>query len=146
MDQTNSLNIFTDGGSRGNPGPSALGVFIENDKGMVLDEIGTYLGITTNNIAEYSAVVAGLNWVVQNKAQMPSLAKVSFYMDSQLASSQLNGLYKIKNPNLRELLFTAKQKEAEIGLPVTYSHVPREQNKKADAMVNKALDENLFKA
>ena len=140
MDQTNFINIYTDGGSRGNPGPSSLGVFIENDRGMVLDEIGEYLGITTNNIAEYSAIVAALNWVVKNKQQMPSLKKVNFYMDSQLASSQLNGLYKIKNPKLRELLFEAKKKEAEIALPITYSHVPREQNKKADALVNRALD------
>lgn len=140
MDQTNSINIYTDGGSRGNPGPSSLGVFIENDRGIVLDEIGEYLGITTNNIAEYSAIVAGLNWVVKNKPQMPGLKKVNFYMDSQLASSQLNGLYKIKNPKLRELLFEAKQKEAEIDLPISYSHVPREQNKKADALVNRALD------
>jgi ribonuclease HI len=146
MDQTNSLNIYTDGGSRGNPGPSSLGVYIENDKGMVLDELSTYLGVTTNNIAEYSAILAGLNWIAQNKSQMPGLTKVNFYMDSQLASSQLNGLYKIKNPNLRELLFEARQKEAQINLPITYSHVPREQNKKADALVNKALDENQLKA
>jgi ribonuclease HI len=140
MDQTNSLNIFTDGGSRGNPGPSALGVYIENDKGIVLDEMGKYLGITTNNIAEYSAIVAALEWILQNKARMPQLSKISFYMDSQLASSQLNGLYRIKNPHLRELLFEARQKESQIGLPITYSHVPREQNKKADALVNIALD------
>jgi ribonuclease HI len=113
---------------------------------MVLDELSTYLGVTTNNIAEYSAILAALNWIVQNKSQMPSLTKINFFMDSQLASSQLNGLYKIKNPKLRELLFAAKQKEVEIGLPVYYSHVPREQNKKADALVNKALDENQLKA
>lgn len=140
MDQTNAINIFTDGGSRGNPGPSALGAYIENDKGIVLNEISQYLGVTTNNIAEYSAIVAALNWIVENKSQMPNLSKISFYMDSQLASSQLNGLYRIKNPNLRVLLFEARQKEAEIGLPITYSHVPREQNKKADALVNLALD------
>src|SRR4051812_28947130 len=105
MDQTNSLSIYTDGGSRGNPGPSSLGVYIINDKGIVLDEIATFLGITTNNIAEYSAIVAGLNWIVLNKEKMPGLSKINFYMDSQLASSQLNGLYKIKNAKLRELLF-----------------------------------------
>ena len=142
MDQTNSLNIYTDGGSRGNPGPSSLGVYIENDKGMILDEISSYLGVTTNNIAEYSAILAGLNWIVENKTQMPNLTKINFFMDSQLAMSQLNGLYKIKNPKLRELLFEARKKEAEIGLTIRYSHIPREQNKKADALVNKALDRN----
>lgn len=144
MDQTTSLNIFTDGGSRGNPGPSALGVYIENQSGATLDEIGEYLGITTNNIAEYSAIVAALSWVLKHREEMPLLKRVNFYMDSQLAMSQLNGLYRIKNPKLRELLFIAKQKEAEIKVPVTYSHVPREQNKKADRMVNVALDNNIL--
>ncbi len=143
MDQTTSINIFTDGGSRGNPGPAALGVYIENQSGMTLEEIGRAIGINTNNIAEYSAIVEGLSWVNSHKKDMPELKKVCFYMDSQLAASQLNGLYRIKNAGLRELLFKAKQLEAEIGLPVTYTHVPREQNKKADRMVNLALDNKL---
>lgn len=143
MEQTKILRIFTDGGSRGNPGPSALGVYIENDKGLFLDEIGRALGVNTNNFAEYSAIVEGLSWAISHKAQMPSLARINFFMDSNLAASQLNGLYKIKNPVLRELLFSAKQKEAEIGFPITYTHIPREQNKKADRMVNMALDNQI---
>lgn len=140
MDQTKILNIYTDGGSRGNPGPAALGVYIENNKGGVLVEIGETLGITTNNIAEYSAITAGLSWVIQNKNKMPYLSKINFFVDSQLATQQLNGIYKVKNPKLRELIFLIKQKEAEINLPIYYSHIPREQNKKADRLVNVALD------
>ena len=143
MDKTTTLSIYTDGGSRGNPGPSAFGVHIENQSGLTLDEIGQNLGTTTNNVAEYSAIVAGLSWVVKNKSKMPGLTRINFFMDSQLASSQLNGFYKIKNTQLRELLFSAKEKEAEIDLPVHYSHIPREQNKKSDRMVNLALDNRL---
>ncbi len=140
MDQTKALNIFTDGGSRGNPGPAALGVYIENDEGATLDEIGKNLGITTNNVAEYSAILSALTWVLEHKKEMPNLSKVNLFMDSNLAASQLNGLYRMKSPNLRELYFLVKEKEAQIDLPVSYTFVPREQNKKADRMVNMALD------
>lgn len=144
MDKTKQLNIYTDGGSRGNPGPAALGVYIENDQGVTLDEIGKVIGINTNNVAEYGAIVEGLSWVLSHKHEMPNLQKIHFYMDSLLASSQLNGLYKIKNPNLRILFFEAKQKETEIDVPISYSHIPREQNKKADRMVNLALDNKMI--
>lgn len=143
MDQTKSLNIYTDGGSRGNPGPAALGVYIENDHGVTLDQIGKSLGITTNNVAEYSAIIEGLTWALKHKVQMPNLEQINFYMDSNLAASQLNGLYRIKSPVLRELLFLAKEKEAELGVPIVYTFIPREQNKKADRMVNMALDNKL---
>lgn len=143
IESTKELRIYTDGGSRGNPGPSALGVYIENDQGLFLDEIGKILGINTNNFAEYSAIVEGLSWALSHKVQMPLLVRINFFMDSNLAASQLNGLYKIKNPVLRELLFAVRQKEAELGIPVHYTHIPREQNKKADRMVNLALDNRL---
>lgn len=136
------INIYTDGGSRGNPGPAALGVYIEDTNGNKLAEIGKTLGITTNNIAEYSAILAAMNWILEQKKVL-SIERVNFYMDSNLAASQLNGLYKIKNANLRELFFLIKQKESEIGFPIYYSHIPREQNKKADRMVNLALDNKL---
>lgn len=143
MNKTKILNIYTDGGSRGNPGPAALGVYVENDKGDVLVEIGKTLGITTNNVAEYSAIIAGLTWAVRNKSLMLDLSKLNFFMDSQLAAQQLNGVYKVKNTKLRELIFLIKEKEAEMDLPIYYSHIPREQNKKADRLVNVALDNNL---
>ncbi len=140
MDQTRTLNVFTDGGARGNPGPAALGVYIENEQGEVLAAIGKAIGNGTNNVAEYCAILEGLDWIIDNKAKMPNLARINFLMDSNLASSQLNGLYKIKNANLRNLIFKAREKEAVIGLPIYYSHIRREQNKKADRLVNMALD------
>lgn len=143
MDNAIEINIFTDGGSRGNPGPAALGVYIETHDGNTLDEIGRSIGINTNNVAEYSAIVEGLSWVLRNKDKLNNLKKINFYMDSLLAVSQINGLYKIKSPGLRVLYFKVKQLESEIKVSTTFSHVPREKNKKADAMVNLALDNKL---
>ncbi len=143
MDKLASINIFTDGGSRGNPGQAALGTYVETDDGHELVSIGKTLGITTNNIAEYSAIVEGLNWVKDNIKKMPKLEKVNFYMDSNLAVQQLNGFYKIKNPGLRILFFEAKKLESEINLPIYYTHIPRERNKIADKLVNMALDNQL---
>jgi ribonuclease HI len=134
--------IFTDGGSRGNPGPAALGVFIQDEDGKELARISKTIGNTTNNIAEYSAIVEGFDWLLENKKKL-RISSVKFYMDSQLACSQLNGLYKIKNPRIREFVFEIRQKEAELGFIITYTHIPREQNKKADFMVNQALDNQL---
>jgi ribonuclease HI len=134
--------IYTDGGSRGNPGPAALGVYIEDGNGKELARIGKTLGINTNNFAEYSAIIEGLSWAVENKEKL-KIETITFYMDSQLACSQLNGLYKVKSENIRVLFFSVKQKEAYLNLPIYYNHIPREQNKKADYMVNLALDNNL---
>ena len=136
------INIYTDGGSRGNPGPAAIGVFIEGD-GLVLGKIGKRIGKNTNNFAEYSAILEGLDFIIQNKDLIGKDSKVNFFMDSQLAYSQIVGIYKIKNSILRELIFKIREKEAEIKLPIVYSHIPRERNKEADKLVNLALDNKL---
>ncbi len=132
--------IYTDGGSRGNPGPSALGVYITDESGNKLASIGKRIGNATNNVAEYSAVLESFNWLLENKESLPKDLRVEFYMDSQLAYSQLVGRYKVKNPALRNMLFDIRIKEKELGFDTYYMHVPREQNTKADALVNMALD------
>lgn len=133
------ISIFTDGGARGNPGPAALGVFIEDENKQELARIGKTLGDTTNNVAEYAAIVEGINWALENKTKL-SIETINFYMDSQLAYSQLNGLYKVKNPRIREFVFEIRKKEAELNIPIFYTHIPREKNTRADFMVNQALD------
>jgi ribonuclease HI len=138
------ITIFTDGGARGNPGPAALGVFITNKQNEVLAKIGKYLGVATNNVAEYAAIIEGVNWLVENMEAM-QIEKADFYMDSLLAYSQLVGLFKIKNEKIREMVFEIRQKEVKLGFPIFYHHVPREKNKEADAMVNLALDNELYK-
>jgi ribonuclease HI len=136
----NKIFIYTDGGSRGNPGPSALGVHIEDETGKTLAAIGKRIGVTTNNVAEYSAILEAFNWLLENKENIDSSADIYFFMDSQLAYSQIIGLYRIKNLNLKDILGQIKLKEMELGIKAHYSHVPRENNKKADRLVNLALD------
>lgn len=140
MDNLVSISIYTDGGSRGNPGPSAYGVFIESDTGEELVSIGERIGHATNNVAEYSGIKRGLLWVAENRKFLTALSKINFYMDSNLAVQQLNGVYKIKNANIRDIYFQIKTLEQEIRLPIYYQHIPREENRKADRLVNLALD------
>ena len=134
-----TVNIYTDGGSRGNPGPAAVGVFIEGD-GEVLAQIGKKIGENTNNYAEYSAVLKALDFLLENKNILDKDSKINFFMDSQLAYSQITGVYKVKNGVLKELLFKIKEREAQIKTPILYNFIPREKNKNADKLVNLALD------
>jgi ribonuclease HI/ADP-ribose pyrophosphatase YjhB (NUDIX family) len=126
--------IYSDGGSRGNPGPSASGFIIMNEAGEVVSEGGAYLGVTTNNIAEYQAVYLGLV-----RAQELGVRIVDFRMDSQLVANQMNGVYKIKHPDLAIIHNRIKELVAQFD-KVTFSHVRREYNKLADGVVNKILD------
>lgn len=136
------LNVYVDGGARGNPGPAAVGVYIVDGKNNVLCRFGKKIGVATNNVAEYKAVIAALSLLL-GKKELWGHQKVNFYLDSQLIFSQITGLFKIKNPKLRELLFAVRQKEAELSLSIQYFHIPREENKEADKLVNMALDNKL---
>ena len=137
------INIFTDGGSRGNPGACAIGVFITDDRGNELFKLGKKIGFGTNNFAEYNAIIEGFNWTLANTKNLKNLKKINFYMDSLLAASQLNGLYKVKNAKIRELVFKIREMESHLKVPISYSHVRREKNKIADSLVNLALDNKL---
>lgn len=132
------ITIHTDGGSRGNPGNAAIGVFVEGD-GKVLAKIGKRIGVETNNVAEYKAVIEAFVWLLENK-EIHSISKVTFYMDSMLVFSQLTGKYKIKDENIRSMVFTIREKQSELNIPVFWNHIPREKNKDADLLVNRALD------
>lgn len=136
----NNIFVFTDGGSRGNPGQAGIGVFVTNDDKKNIASIGKRIGINTNNFAEYMAVLEALDYVIQNKEKFGKDTKISFFTDSQLIYSQIIGIYKIKNDVLRELLFKVREKEAQIGMPIFYNHIPRERNMEADKLVNDALD------
>ncbi len=129
--------LYTDGGSRGNPGPAALGVYLETfDKGF-----GEFLGIKTNNEAEYAAIVAGLKKVksLLGKEKAKKTA-VECRMDSELACKQLNHIYKIENEKLQPLFFQVWNLMLDFS-SVEFVHVRREFNTKADAEANKAMDE-----
>lgn len=139
MDHAETYTIHTDGGARGNPGPAAIGVVIDHE-GKTVHEFGRYIGATTNNVAEYTAVIDALEWLKSNNKH-PAL--VQFILDSELVVKQLGGIYKIKDAKLRELSFKVRMLEADIKASVRYMAVRREENKRADYFVNKALDEAL---
>src|SRR6056297_2034156 len=124
------LKVYTDGGSRGNPGPSGLGVVLMNEKGEVVGEYKKFLGTVTNNEAEYAGVLNGLK-----QAKEMGADKVYMYMDSLLVAKQLNGEYKIKNKNLGEYfvkIWNLKHSFSE----VKFFHIRREKNELADKLVN----------
>lgn len=135
-----TVNVFTDGGARGNPGPSAIGVYIEDGTNRKLAGFGRRIGIATNNVAEYKAVIEALDWLIENKKEFSKDTKVNFFLDSKLVCSQIIGIFKVKNANLRDLLLSVRDREAQITLQIYYKYIPREQNAKADTFVNKALD------
>jgi ribonuclease HI len=126
--------LYTDGGSRGNPGPAAYGFVLETDDGTVLDARGEAIGVATNNVAEYRALVAGLERAVE--AGVRELEVVS---DSELLVKQMRGEYKVKNRALQELFLEASRLARGLHR-VTYRAVRRESNELADSLVNEALD------
>lgn len=128
------LFIFTDGGARGNPGPSATGVVIKDENYKTIASYGEYLGLQTNNYAEYSAIISGLK-----KSLNLGATEIECYLDSKLVCEQLNGNWKVKEPGLQKLFVIAWnliQKFKKIKI----RYIPREKNKEADAEVNKTLD------
>jgi ribonuclease HI len=139
--------IFTDGGSRGNPGPAAIGVVICDTRGNVLKKYGERIGETTNNEAEYMALIFALKKMKQvfGKAEMKQ-AQVEIKIDSELIVNQLNHQYKIEEKNLQKLFLQVWNLMLDFG-EVSFMAVPREKNKEADKLVNQALDkkqEGLF--
>lgn len=133
-----TLTIYTDGGARGNPGPAAIGVVIYDAEGNELSTLSEYLGEATNNVAEYTAIVRALTHVATLVADTKAY-RVTLRLDSQLCERQLKGEYKVKDATLRGYYDQVKALEPEFAT-VEYEHIPREENKVADGLVNKALD------
>jgi ribonuclease HI len=126
--------LSTDGGARGNPGPAAYGYVLESEDGHVLDARGEAIGVATNNVAEYRALVAGLE-----KAVELGVEELEVVSDSELLVRQMRGEYKVKNPALRELWLQAGALASRL-VSVRYTAVRREHNELADRLVNDALD------
>lgn len=129
------LRVFIDGGSRGNPGPAGFGVHAEDEAGTTLAELYGYLGRTTNNVAEYAALLAALDWAARR-----TFSELHILSDSELLVRQWNGEYKVRNEGLKSL--HARARALALRLPrVVVAHVRREQNRQADALANRAMDE-----
>jgi ribonuclease HI len=132
------LNIYTDGGARGNPGPAAIGVVVKDQQNKVIHQFGQTIGKATNNIAEYQAVIAALEYLITNQYQPSS---INFFLDSKLVASQLNGLWKVKDANLRNKVIHIRQLEADLNTNIRYTTIPREKNHEPDTLLNQALDQ-----
>jgi ribonuclease HI len=126
--------LWTDGGARGNPGPAAYAFVLETEDGTVLDARGEAIGVATNNVAEYSALVAGLR-----EAGARGVDDLAVHSDSELMIKQMRGEYRVKNRDLQTLFLDASRLALELR-SVTYIHVRREHNELADRLVNEALD------
>ena len=126
--------LWTDGGARGNPGPAAFAYVLEAADGTVLEARGEAIGTATNNVAEYSALVAGLRGAVA-----VGVRELEVRSDSELMVKQMRGEYRVKNRDLQTLFLDASRAARDVG-SVTYTHVRREHNELADRLVNEALD------
>lgn len=131
------IEVFCDGASRGNPGHSAW-AFVVKQKGRIIHEGSGYLGIATNNQAEYTAIIQALKWLKDNFVKEP----ITIYMDSLLAASQLSGIYKVKNAQIRDFILEIRILENNFK-KISYHHIRREKNRQADRLANQILDEHL---
>lgn len=138
---TKNFILYTDGGARGNPGPAAIGIYITDSEGKEILRKSKQIGRATNNIAEYRAVIEALEWIKKNfsTSSKDNDLNLNFNLDSSLVVNQLNGIFKIKQPHLRNLLFQIKILEKEIGGKILYNFIPREKNKIADFLVNSSF-------
>ncbi|MFH0985819.1 MAG: ribonuclease HI family protein [Candidatus Omnitrophota bacterium] len=132
--------IYSDGGARGNPGPAAIGVLVCDDKDIKLGDHGETIGETTNNVAEYTAVVRGLTLAAEL-----GLSEADYFLDSELVQRQLSGIYKLKAEHLKPFFIRVKELEKKFKR-ITYFHVPREHPKikLVDRLVNLALDQAIY--
>lgn len=135
------FTLYADGGARGNPGPAGAGAVVFDDTGKRVVEVADYLGVATNNIAEYEAVLRGLRAL---KDAFPegyvSEVPLTIRMDSKLVIEQLKGGYKVKHPNLVPRYLEVKNELSRYFGKVVFEHVPRDKNKDADALANVAMD------
>lgn len=139
----NKIFLNTDGGSRGNPGPAAIGVVVSDEQENAIYTFGKCIGEGTNNDAEYQAIICALDILLKSKWFLENNIaekEVVCRLDSQLVVEQINGNYKVKQEHLKKYVEDIRGKIAQMHLNISFVHVPREQNKLADKLVNEALD------
>lgn len=135
------FTLYADGGARGNPGPAGAGAVVFDSLGKRVVEVSDYLGVATNNIAEYEAILRGLKQLIEEyPADVLKDAELAIRMDSKLVIEQLKGAYKVKHPNLVPRYLEVKNLIARHFGKVSFEHVYREKNVDADALANRAMD------
>ncbi|MFC1651633.1 ribonuclease HI family protein [Patescibacteria group bacterium] len=138
------LSLYSDGGSRGNPGPAAFGYILKNNKNVVLKKEGKYLGELTNNQAEYQGLIAGLKAALEFSAKGGSASggnpdQLNCFLDSELIVGQMEGDFKVKNEGLKPL-FREAQELAQKFSRITFNHIERSKNSEADKLLNRTLN------
>ncbi len=136
----NKVICYTDGGARGNPGPAAIGVYITDEAGTVLKEVGQAIGNSTNNYAEYHAVMVGLETLKQVLGEDTKVTDVEIRLDSELVKKQLNNEYQINEPGLVPLFIAIHNLQVASFPHIFFTQISSELNKEADRLVNEALD------
>lgn len=131
------IHIYADGGSRGNPGPSGIGVILFDDDGNTISQLAEFIGKTTNNQAEYQALIMGLQ-----EALVYGAWEVTVHLDSQLLVNQLTGEYRVKNENIKKLFFLAQNLIKKFK-KVKFIKIPRSENFEADKLVNQAINRGI---
>lgn len=139
--QSKQYFTWTDGGARGNPGPAGYGVVICDAESQIVAEIAEYIGETTNNQAEYRAVLSALEKIQELASGEP--VRVHMRLDSELVVKQLTGLYKIKNEGLKPIYWKIRDLVMALGGQVEFEHIPRRENKRADELANEAMDRGI---
>ena len=132
--------LNTDGGARGNPGPAGIGVQIQSADGKVLKEVSEFIGNSTNNFAEYNAVMVGLHTVKKMYGKATKDMEFEVRLDSELVQKQLSHEYQIKEPGLVPFFIEIHNLQVSNFPHLTFTHIPREQNKEADRLANEAMD------
>lgn len=135
------VSIYTDGGSRGNPGPSGFGVAVYDDQGKIVDQLSKFIGIKTNNEAEYYALIEALTWLRDHQS---AYSGASFYSDSQLLVRQVTLRYKVKADHIKPLHQQIIHLISEINISVSFHEIPREKNELADSLANQAMDHKIW--
>lgn len=135
----NLLNVYTDGASRGNPGPAAIGIIFKNKEGEIIWQKQETIGKATNNQAEYQALLRAMKHVNRFHPK-----KIVFHSDSELMIKQMLGEYKIKEPGIQDLFLKAWNKRIDLNKEIEFKLIPREKNHEADLLANRALDQESF--
>lgn len=134
-----NISVYTDGGASGNPGPAASAYAIYDDIGNEIASSSLSIGNTTNNVAEYTALINALTYIKSSLLAAQQIASISVFSDSELMVRQLTGMYKIKNEDIKQLATTIKELSGALDIPISYTHIPREKNKRADGLVRSIL-------
>jgi len=136
------VKIYSDGGSRGNPGHAGFGVAIFDQSDKTISEISKYIGVKTNNEAEYTGLIAGLNWLKENYLDL-DIVEAELNSDSELIVRQMQGIYKVKAGNLKDLNKQAREFVMAIKAKITFKSIRREFNGRADELANEAMDKKI---